>query len=69
MPVTINASANGPFVIAADESQQVTVVSTSGEALPRESNGAPLELCRCGQSSNKPFCDGTHETVGFKDPA
>jgi CDGSH-type Zn-finger protein len=24
-------------------------------------------LCRCGASSNKPFCDGMHRTVSFKD--
>ncbi|MCL2562168.1 MAG: CDGSH iron-sulfur domain-containing protein [Rikenellaceae bacterium] len=36
-------------------------------------NGATYEirnrtvLCRCGQSSNKPFCDGTHASMKFKD--
>lgn len=25
-----------------------------------------LSLCRCGQSSKKPFCDSTHKTCGFQ---
>jgi CDGSH-type Zn-finger protein len=27
-----------------------------------------VTLCRCGQSGNKPLCDGTHMEIGFREP-
>ena len=39
----------------------------------RKENGFTYEirnrvaLCRCGQSSNKPYCDGTHASMKFRD--
>ena len=36
-----------------------------GKEIPTR-EGMPFFLCRCGQSQNKPFCDGSHKRVGFK---
>jgi CDGSH-type Zn-finger protein len=41
---------------------------TSAAGLPTWS-GTRVALCRCGESSNKPFCDGTHALVGFTTDA
>lgn len=42
----------------------VEVVGSDGTAYEVRNR---VTLCRCGQSKNKPFCDGAHASVGFKD--
>jgi CDGSH-type Zn-finger protein len=42
----------------------VPVVAADGAAYEVRNR---VTLCRCGASANKPFCDGSHITVGFKD--
>jgi hypothetical protein len=32
-------------------------------------DGEITAICRCGGSKKKPFCDGTHVSIGFTDPA
>jgi CDGSH-type Zn-finger protein len=57
---TIRLRHNGPIVIEGDE---VEVVDWEGRVYPIDRR--PIALCRCGQSSRKPFCDGTHRVCGF----
>jgi CDGSH-type Zn-finger protein/truncated hemoglobin YjbI len=61
----IRVSLDGPYLVTHVE--QFT--NWLGENLPRT---AQMALCRCGQSSIKPCCDGTHAEAGFsglKDPS
>jgi uncharacterized Fe-S cluster protein YjdI len=58
-PPEVRASANGPLLL----SGAVRVVDAEGSVLYE---GDKVALCRCGGSANKPFCDGTHKTNGFR---
>ncbi len=63
---------NGPYRVLGNIPlvRKTQVVSEYGEPLTWKKEGTletPPEylLCRCGQSSERPFCDGTHRKVGF----
>lgn len=58
--VEITIRTNGPYLV-------------SGPINLKDADGNPVDtggrerfaLCRCGGSTNKPFCDGTHSKIGF----
>jgi CDGSH iron-sulfur domain-containing protein 3 len=59
--VTIRARDNGPFVVEGP----FTVVDAEGNAFTVPAGKPAIALCRCGQSKNRPFCDGSHKTCSF----
>jgi CDGSH-type Zn-finger protein len=70
----IKIIANGPLRVTGTDLCRVGIErnqwnrpSAYGDDRPVE-HGEAYSLCRCGASSNKPFCDGTHRNVDW-DPA
>jgi CDGSH-type Zn-finger protein len=61
MATTIRLRQNGPYVIDDDD---VRVIDWNGAEYPV--GRKPVALCRCGASTTKPFCDGTHSKIGFQ---
>jgi CDGSH-type Zn-finger protein len=59
--VTVKASQNGPYEVAGG----AKLLDYTGKEYV-ESAIDPLFLCRSGASKNKPFCDDSHEDIGFK---
>ena len=60
---TIKIRQNGPYLVEGDD---VTLVDWNGN--PYEIAKRPFALCRCGGSTNKPFCDGTHSKSDSRRP-
>ena len=57
----IKPAPNGPLLV---KGMDQIVRYTDGKEFE---GGETTALCRCGASKNKPFCDGTHQTIGFTD--
>jgi len=58
--VKVTVAANGPLRLEGD----VEILDPEGARFGLKGR-TRLSLCRCGHSSNKPFCDSTHARVGF----
>ena len=70
----IIVSKNGPCLVSGGIpiSMQTITPNKEGfswdwtEGRTFDAQSSEYALCRCGQSKNKPFCDGTHEKIGFE---
>lgn len=58
MPVSIKIAENGPYIVQGE----FTLTDSNGNEIPVKK----AALCRCGASTTKPFCDGTHSKIGFQ---
>jgi len=57
--VQIVAYPNGPLLVRG----AFEITTPEGEPLPQRRR--TVALCRCGKSTIKPYCDGTHKIIGF----
>jgi CDGSH-type Zn-finger protein len=56
----VTVTKDGPYAV-------VGSIALSGQAAGEIAATECYALCRCGGSKNKPFCDGTHWSIGFRD--
>jgi 3-phenylpropionate/trans-cinnamate dioxygenase ferredoxin subunit len=57
--VSIAVIKNGPYIVKGE----VEITDADGNRYPVEKR---MALCRCGASTEKPFCDGSHSKIGFQ---
>lgn len=58
MSVKIQITPNGPYRV---QGEFTLIMEDGTEVQPRK-----IALCRCGGSTTKPYCDGTHSKIGFQ---
>lgn len=69
--VTIRCRENGPLVVELPVGPDgapvvgIRVTDHQGGEFPVPANKRAVGLCRCGQTKNRPFCDGSHRDCGF----
>jgi CDGSH-type Zn-finger protein len=64
MPIKITIKPNGPYRVEGNL-EELELLDPNGTKY--DLTGKPgISLCRCGGSTNKPFCDGTHSKIGFQ---
>jgi CDGSH-type Zn-finger protein len=51
---------NGPYLVRGE----FELTDQEGNVI--ETRRGTIALCRCGASRMKPFCDGTHKSIGFQ---
>ena len=56
----VKVSKDGPYYITGG-------IELIGAEFPDDASKEHYTLCRCGTSNNKPFCDGNHSIINFKD--
>ncbi len=64
MAAKITVNPNGPFKVEGE----FEVFDAQGKQFHLGGKSVVF-LCRCGQSSKMPFCDGTHKSCGFVSPS
>ena len=61
-PVTIIVRENASYLVEGP----VRIIDADGNEFDLSEKGEVVALCRCGGSTTKPFCDGTHSKIGFQ---
>jgi CDGSH-type Zn-finger protein len=64
MPIKMLLTANGSIAVGGDLSE-LQLVDSTGQKIDL-SGQKKVWLCRCGASKSKPWCDGSHETIGYQ---